>query len=136
MPTAIVGAGHLGQALANYQNLEVQGFPVRGIFDTNPKLIGLEIRGQPVLDMDDLEKVIQEEKIRIAILTVPSAHAQAVAERLVQAGIIGIFNFAPTDLKVPEGVAVRNERLAVGIMSLSFKVKCILQSQEEEISGV
>ena len=130
VPTAIIGAGHLGQALANYQNLDLQGFPVRGIFDTNPKLIGLEIRGQPVRDMDELEKVIQAEKIRIAILTVPYAHAQAVTDRLVAAGTVGIFNFAPTDLKVPKGVVVRNERLAVGIMSLSFKVKCILQELE------
>ena len=128
-PTAIVGAGHLGQALANYQNLDLQGFPVRGIFDTNPKLIGLEIRNQPVHDMDELEAVIQREAIKIAILTVPAAQAQGVADRLVNAGVIGIFNFAPTDLKVPAGVAVRNERLAVGIMSLSFKVKCILQEQ-------
>ncbi len=128
-PTAIVGAGHLGQALANYQNLDLQGFPVKGIFDTNPKLVGLEMRGQPVQDMDALEEVIAREKIRIAILTVPAVHAQGVADRLVAAGVIGIFNFAPTDLKVPEGVAVRNERLAVGIMSLSFKVKCILQAQ-------
>ena len=136
VPTAIIGAGHLGQALANYHNLDVQGFPVRGIFDTNPKVIGLEMRGQPVRDMDELEKIVIEEKIKIAILTVPSIHAQAVADRLVKAGIIGIFNFAPTDLKVPEGVAVRNERLAVGIMSLSFKVKCILESQDENVTEV
>jgi len=128
-PTAIIGAGHLGQALANYQNLDLQGFPVKGIFDTNPKLIGLEMRGQPVQDMDDLEDVIRREGIKIAILTVPAIHAQGVADRLVAAGIVGIFNFAPTDLKVPEDVAVRNERLAVGIMSLSFKVKCILQAK-------
>jgi redox-sensing transcriptional repressor len=131
-PTAIIGAGHLGQAMANYQNLELQGFPVKGIFDTNPKLIGLEMRGQPVQDMDELETVIQREGIKIAILTVPMAQAQNVADRLVASGILGIFNFAPTDLKVPEGVAVRNERLAVGIMSLSFKVKCILQAQAGE----
>ena len=130
--TAIIGAGHLGQALANYQNLELQGFPVKGIFDTNPKLIGVEMRGQPVLDMDDLETVITREKIKIAILTVPAAQAQAVTDRLVAAGIVGIFNFAPTDLKVPPTVAVRNERMAVGIMSLSFKVKCILQNMELE----
>jgi redox-sensing transcriptional repressor len=131
-PTAIMGAGHLGQALANYQNLELQGFPVRGIFDVNPKLIGLEIRGQPVRDMDELEAVIERENIRIAIMTVPSAVAQSVTDRLVAAGIVGIFNFAPTDLKVPEGIIVRNERLAVGIMSLSFKVKCVLQGREVE----
>lgn len=132
VPTAIVGAGHLGQALANYQNLELQGFPVKGIFDVNPKLIGLDFRGQVVQDMDEMETVIKQEGVKIAILTVPSAHAQSVADRLVKAGVVGIFNFAPTDLKVPDSVAVRNERLAVGIMSLSFKVKCILQSREVE----
>lgn len=132
-PTVIVGAGHLGQALANYQNLELQGFPVIGIFDVNPKLIGLEIRGQPVRDMDELEPVIRNKGVRIAILTVPTANAQAVTDRLVKSGIIGIFNFAPTDLKVPRGVVVRNERLAVGIMSLSFKVKCIVEGGPEGV---
>ena len=135
-PTVIVGAGHLGQALANYQNLELQGFPVHGIFDVNPKLIGLEIRGQPVRDMDELEPVIRDHGVRIAILTVPAANAQAVADRLVRAGIIGIFNFAPTDLKVPENVVVRNERLAVGIMSLSFKVKCIVEGGVEAAKAI
>lgn len=135
-PTVIVGAGHLGQALANYQNLEMQGFPVVGIFDVNPKLIGLEIRGQPVRDMDELEPLIRDRGVRIAILTVPSGNAQAVSDRLVRAGIIGIFNFAPTDLKVPETVVVRNERLAVGIMSLSFKVKCIVEGGTGPARGI
>lgn len=130
VPTIIVGAGHLGQALANYQNLDLHGFPVQGIFDVNPKLIGLDFRGQTVRDMDELETVIGQIKARIAILTVPAAHAQAVTDRLVNAGIAGIFNFAPTDLKVPPTVIVKNERLAVGIMSLSFKVKCIADEQE------
>lgn len=135
VPTAIVGAGHLGQALANYQNLELQGFPVEGIFDVNPKLIGLDFRGVMVQDMDEMEEVIQAKGIKIAILTVPAASAKAVTDRLVAAGVVGIFNFAPKDLKVPEGVVVRNERMAVGLMSLSFKVKCLLQKQEAEQSG-
>jgi len=134
VPTVIVGAGHLGQALANYQNLDVQGFPVRGIFDVNPKLLGLEIRGQPIRDMDEMEALIRKENVKIAILTVPASHAQAVTDRLVAAGVVGIFNFAPTDLKVPDGVAVRNERLAVGIMALSFKVKCILQGEDADLA--
>lgn len=128
--TIIVGSGHLGQALANYQNLDVQGFPIKGIFDVNPKLIGLDFRGTVVQDMDEMEAVIKNEGVKIAILTVPANHAQAVTDRLVTAGIVGIFNFAPMDLKVPVTVAVRNERLAVGIMSLSFKVKCILENSE------
>ncbi|PID79257.1 redox-sensing transcriptional repressor Rex [bacterium DOLJORAL78_65_58] len=135
VPTAIVGAGHLGQALANYQNLELQGFPVRGIFDVSPKLIGQDFRGILVRGMDELEDVIRKEGIRIAILTVPAASAQAVTDRMVSAGVVGIFNFAPKDLKVPAGVAVRNERLVVGIMSLSFKVKCLLEQQAAAAEG-
>jgi redox-sensing transcriptional repressor len=131
VPTVIVGAGHLGQALANYQNLELQGFPIRGIFDINPKLIGLEIRGLPIRDMDELEEVCQAESVKIGIVTVPALAAQQVTDQLVESGVVGIFNFAPTDLRVPPGIVVRNERLAVGIMALSFKVKCILQEQEK-----
>jgi len=135
VPTVIVGAGHLGQALANYQNFEVQGFPLRGIFDINPKLVGLEIRGLPIRDMDELQDLCRREKVKIGIVTVPSVVAQQVTDQLVEAGVVGIFNFAPTDLKVPPNVVVRNERLAVGIMSLSFKVKCILQEMESQADG-
>ena len=130
VPTVIVGAGHLGQALANYQNLDQQGFPLRGIFDINPRLVGLEIRGIPIRDMDDLKEICVRECVKIGIVTVPAAVAQQVSDQLVESGVVGIFNFAPTDLRLPPGVALRNERLAVGIMSLSFKVKCILQENE------
>ena len=133
VPTVIIGAGHLGQALANYQNLELQGFPLRGIFDINPKLVGLEIRGLPIRDMDELAEVCQQEKVKIGIITVPALASQQVTDQLVAAGVVGIFNFAPTDLKVPRNVVVRNERLAVGMMTLSFKVKCILQEMERQM---
>jgi redox-sensing transcriptional repressor len=130
VPTAIVGAGHLGQALANYHGLEIQGFPIRGIFDVNPKLQGLEIRGQPIRDLDELEPVCRQEGIKIGVITVPAGTAQDVANRLVAAGVRGLLNFAPTELRVPEYVSVRHERLTVGIMALSFKVKCGAQAQE------
>ena len=136
VPTVIVGAGHLGQALANYQNFDLQGFPIRGIFDINPKLVGLEIRGMPIRDLDELEAVCAREAVKIGIITVPATVAQQAADRLVECGVVGLMNFAPTDLKVPAGVAVRNERLTVGMMSLSFKVKCILQSQNETAAEV
>jgi len=124
VPTAIVGAGHLGQALANYGGLEQQGFPIRGIFDANPRLQGLEIRGQAIRDLDELETVCRAEGIKIGVITVPAASAQDVANRLVSAGVTGLMNFAPTELKVPGHVSVRHERLSVGFMALSFKVKC------------
>jgi len=76
--------------------------------------------------------IVKRDHILMGIITVPAANAQQVADRMVEAGIVGIFNFAPTDLKVPEGVVVRNERMAVGIMALSFKVKCILESRLSE----
>jgi len=132
VPTIIVGAGHLGQALANYQNLDLQGFPIHGIFDVNPPLIGLEIRGQAIRDLEEMPEVVKRDKILMGIITVPAANAQDVADRMVAAGIVGIFNFAPTDLKVPAGVVVRNERMAVGMMALSFKVKCILKARLPE----
>ncbi len=131
VPTVIIGAGHLGQALANYQNLDILGFPLVGIFDINPKILGLEIRSIPIRDMDELEAVCRREKVKVGIITVPVAAAQNVAYRLVECGTVGIFNFAPIDLKVPPNVAVLNERLTVGIMSLSFKVKCILENMQE-----
>ncbi|MFH1841962.1 MAG: redox-sensing transcriptional repressor Rex [bacterium] len=133
--TVIVGAGHLGQALANYQSFDLEGFPLRGIFDVNPKLVGLEIRGIPIMDMDDLSKVCLAEKVKVGIVTVPAPVAQQVADELVESGVVGIWNFAPTDLKVPPYVVVRNERLAVGIMSLSFKVKCILEQQSDRVDN-
>jgi redox-sensing transcriptional repressor len=137
VPTVIVGAGHLGQALANYRNLDLEGFPLRGIFDVNPKLIGLEIRGIPIMDMDDLHEICRRERIRIGILTVPAPVAQSAAEQLIEAGVVGIWNFAPTDLKVPEGIVVHNERLAVGIMSLCFRVKCVMEilGSAEDVDG-
>jgi redox-sensing transcriptional repressor len=124
VPTAIVGAGHLGQALANYPGLQAQGFPIRGIFDVNPRLHGLEIRGQPIRDLDELEPVCRREGIKIGVVTVPAASAQDVANRLIAVGVTGLLNFAPTELKVPVTVSVRYERLSVGFMALSFKVKC------------
>jgi redox-sensing transcriptional repressor len=124
VPTAIVGAGHLGQALANYPGLQTQGFPIRGIFDVNPRLHGLEIRGQPIRDLDELEPVCRREGIKIGVVTVPAASAQDVANRMIAVGVTGLLNFAPTELKVPAHVSVRYERLSVGFMALSFKVKC------------
>ncbi len=125
VPVVIAGAGHLGQALANYGNFESQGFPMAGLFDVDPELIGTEFRGVPVRPMSEMADYIREHDIRLGVLTVPVGAAQQVAEEMVAAGITGIWNFAPTEIRVEGDVIVRNERLAVGLMCLSFKTKRI-----------
>ncbi|HPF35303.1 MAG TPA: redox-sensing transcriptional repressor Rex [Candidatus Krumholzibacteria bacterium] len=134
VPLIIVGAGHLGQALANYGNFERQGFPTRGIFDVDSKLVGTEIRGIPIRPLSEVEQFVRDEGIRLAVLTLPVHAAQEVADRLVAAGIQGFWNFTPTDIKAPKPVVIRNERLAVGLMCLSFKTKrrdgCIVGDED------
>jgi redox-sensing transcriptional repressor len=130
VPIIVIGAGHLGQGLANYNNFERQGFPLAAIFDVDPKLVGLEIRGVKIRPMTELEAFLGKHDIRVGVLTVPATAAQEIADRLIAAGISGIWNFTPIDIKAPEHIIVRNERLAVGLMCLSFKTKCIGQTLE------
>ena len=115
----IIGAGNLGQAIANYTNFERRGFVIRGMFDINPKLIGLVIRGIEIRSVDDLETFIRENEIQIA-------------DRLVNAGIRAIWNFAHTDLVVPEDVVVENVHLSESLMRLSYRVSSMYDLQEEK----
>ena len=119
----IIGAGNLGQALANYMNFERRGFLFQGIFDNNPKLFGTRIRNMVVRPMEEMESFIKENKIDIAVLTIPKASALAVAERLVKCGIKGIWNFAHVDLNVPEGIQVENVHLSDSLMKLSYNIR-------------
>lgn len=118
----IVGAGNLGQALANYMNFERMGFLFRGIFDMNPALHGKIIKKIAVLSMDRLSAFIKENEIDIAVLTVPRESAMAVAENLVREGIGGIWNFADVDLKVPAQIQIENVHLSDSLMKLSYNL--------------
>lgn len=118
----IIGAGNLGQALANYVDFERRGFFVKSIFDINPKLIGTEIRGIPVRANDDLEGYILDNKVDIAAITVPKTKAPGIAAELVKWGVKGIWNFAPTDLNLPKDVTVENVHLADSLMKLSYRL--------------
>ena len=118
----IIGAGNLGQAIANYTNFERRGFVIRGMFDINPKLIGLVIRGIEIRSVDDLETFIKENNIEIAVLTIPKTKAIEVADMLVESGIKAIWNFAHTDLELPEDVIVENVHLSESLMRLSYNV--------------
>lgn len=125
----IIGAGNLGQAIANYTNFERRGFVIKGMFDINPKLIGLVIRGIEIRSVDELETFIVDNEIQIAALTIPKTKAPELADRLVGAGIKAIWNFAHTDLIVPDDVVVENVHLSESLMRLSYRV-CSIQDQE------
>ena len=118
----LIGAGNLGQALANYVNFEKRGFLIRGIFDANPQLCGKEVRGIKVFPMVELESFIKENDIDIGVLTIPKNSAVEVAKSLVNCGIKAIWNFAHVDLDVPAGVQVENVHLSDSLMKLSYNI--------------
>lgn len=118
----LIGAGNLGQALANYMNFEKRGFIITGIFDISPKLIGNTVRGIPIQSMDNMPQFIKENDVDIAVLTIPKAGALKVAQQLVDCGIRGIWNFAHVDLEVPDHVLVENVHLSDSLMKLSYQI--------------
>ena len=127
----MIGAGNLGQAIANYANFEKRGFMIKGMFDINPRLIGLVVRGIEIRGVDDLEQFIKDNDVQMAALTIPKTKAPELADRLVNAGIKGIWNFAHLDLNVPEDVVVENVHLSESLMRLSYRV-CSMQDRKEE----
>ncbi|WP_081687323.1 redox-sensing transcriptional repressor Rex [Glycomyces tenuis] len=117
---AIIGLGHLGQALARYPGFSERGFDIVGLFDADPGIIGKDLDGLTVRDVAHLAAAIRDEGINIGVIATPEAAAQHVADLLVHAGVTSILNFAPCVLAVPKGVAVRKVDLAVELQILSF----------------
>lgn len=128
----IIGAGNLGQALANYASFARNGFILKGIFDVNPELKGKVIRGIPIRMMDELETVLQEENIDIAALTIPKTKAVEVSDILVRNGIKAIWNFAHTDLNLPKDVIVESVHLSDSLMKLSYNITRYKEEHGEE----
>ena len=120
--TIIVGAGHLGHALANHTNFAKRGFELVGIFDKDPEIAGQEINGLTVLSMEALENFCQSNKVDIAILALPKSAIEVVVPQLVDLGIKGLWNFSYTDIAVPEDVAVENVHLSDSLMTLAYKL--------------
>ena len=118
----IIGAGNLGQALAKYVKFEKRGFRIIGIFDVNPRLKGVSVRGIPIMMTDQLETFLQENKIHIAALTLPKAGAEKVAPTLVENGVKAIWNFAHTDLNLPDDIVVESVHLSESLMQLSYNL--------------
>ncbi|NMA65796.1 MAG: redox-sensing transcriptional repressor Rex [Clostridiaceae bacterium] len=119
----IIGAGNMGNALANYENFKNRGFEMVGIFDINPNKIGTFINNIEVQHMDELEGFVKENHVDIAILTVPNKDIINTAKRITSLGIKGIWNFSPTDLMLGEDVVVENVHLSDSLMVLGYNLK-------------
>lgn len=121
-PLALVGLGNLGRALLGYRGFGHQGFRIAAAFDSDPQKIGTVIDGILVYSLDQLPELIAQKGIKLAVLAVPAAAAQGVADKLVAAGIEGILNFAPVTLSLPKEVEIIGVDLAIELEQLSFAV--------------
>src|SRR5579875_209841 len=119
-PVAIIGIGNLGHALANYGGFVSRGFRIAALFDADPRLSGNRVAGLVIRHIDELDEVIADNDISIAVIAVPPHAAQEVADRLVAAGVTSILNFAPAVVTVPEGVDLRKVDLSIELQILAF----------------
>ncbi|WP_102260894.1 redox-sensing transcriptional repressor Rex [Mesobacillus jeotgali] len=120
---ALIGVGNLGTAFLNYNFSKNNNTKIEIAFDVDPGKVGTKIGDVAVYHMDDLDKVVVEEGIQVAILTVPSAVAQPITDRLVQANVKGILNFTPARLNVPPSIRIHHIDLAVELQSLIYFLK-------------
>ena len=118
----IIGAGNIGQSLANYANFEKRGFTFTAIFDQDPNLIGQDVNGLTVLDINTLDKYLQEQDVDIAVLTLPKVAALKISEKIIKAGVKGIWNFSHVDISVPPNVVVENVHLTDSLLTLSYRL--------------
>ena len=121
-PAILVGAGNLGRALVNHKSFTVMGFEITHVLDNDLDKIGNVINDRKVQSSQQMEKIVKENDIKLGVISVPTDAAQEVADQMVEAGIKAIWNFAPTRLYVPDDVEVKNEDLAVGIVSLIYNL--------------
>ena len=119
---AIVGAGHLGTALANYEIFSELQFTISAIFDNDSRIIGSEINGIKVYDAKKIRSVARRKLIDIGIIAIPAKDAQKIVDDLVAAEVKGIWNFSRAKISVPETVALYNEDLPIGLSSLTYKI--------------
>ena len=119
-PTAIIGVGNLGRALASYKGFSERGFRIAALFDVDERVVGSEVGGLPVRHLDDLKDAATEEGISIGIIATPPGAAQEVAEKLTDAGIKSILNFAPSVVNVPPDITIRKVDLSIELQILSF----------------
>ena len=117
---ALVGVGRLGQALMSYHGFSSTGFEIVMAFDNDPEIIGKSIAGIKVLDVKEMQKQICHREIPIAILTVPAASAQEIADQMIACGVKAIMNYTPTTLKVPKGIRLANIDPVLSLQTITF----------------
>jgi redox-sensing transcriptional repressor len=122
-PAAIIGVGNLGRALASYKGFSERGFRIAALFDIDERVVGRKEAGLDVRHIDELKEVVTEEGISIGIIATPPQAAQEVAERLVDAGVKSILNFAPAVINVAPDVSVRKVDLSIELQILSFHMQ-------------
>lgn len=119
----IIGAGNLGQAVANYQDFARRGFAIKAVFDIKPELIGKELGSAKVYSMNDLKEYVETNRPDIVALALPKSQAVQVANDVVSWGVKAIWNFAPTELRLPKDVVVENVHLTESLMRLSYNLR-------------
>lgn len=119
---ALVGMGNLGRALLGYKGFSERGFLIKALFDVDPRLIGQRMSGIVVKPLSEIATATKETNLKLAVLTVPADAAQQVADQIVAAGIVGILNFAPIQLRVPPDVNVISVDLGLQLEQLTFLV--------------
>lgn len=119
---ALVGLGNLGSSLIAYKGFQEKGFKIAAVFDRDPAKIGRRVEGIQVMDTGMIVSVIRKRKIKIGILAVPAAGAQAVLDAMVKGGVIAVLNFAPAQLTAPDSVKVQNVDLSALLKTLSYHI--------------
>jgi redox-sensing transcriptional repressor len=118
----MVGVGNMGRALLRYKGFAAQGFRVVAAFDRDARIVGSRIEGVPVFNVAQLGEIVRSQKIQLGMITVPATEAQHVADQLVAAGVVGIVNFAPVALSLPEGIGIVGVDLTTELEQLAFSV--------------
>ncbi len=121
-PVIVVGMGHLGSALSRYNMTKNPYVDIVGLFDLDPQVIGTKIIHQEVLPLSEMPRVINDKKVKVAMITVPATSAKDIVKELVGCGINAILNFAPTKLEVPEGIYLQNVDFSIELQSLIYYV--------------
>lgn len=126
----IIGAGNVGYALANYKYFENLGLNIVGIFEVNPKKLGIRIGNIEIQDLDYLPRFLENNQVKIGVICVPENSAQSICEILTNNGIKGIWNFAAVDLIVPKDVVIENVHLSSSILVLSYRMSLSIDTKQ------